>query len=165
MKKMKNPPVFNDISPVASAHWDAYNHFLEGLRPKMAEYSGNSAFTRQMSSGERGDRAMIGRKEKRKARLTQSPNRRESGRSSSLHPNIPPNRNRVSNEPNRHKASISRSEFESPRADGFKSNSNSQGRKSQHKLGDFNPTVNAASVLREMWRNIRFSDGWKTFLI
>ena len=146
---MKNPPVFNDKCNVASAQSDAYNHFLEGLRPKKEECSGNSVFTRQMSSGERGGRVPLG-KEKRKARLTQSPNRRESGRACFLHPNIPPNRNRVSNEPNRHKASISRSEFESPRAVEFKSNSNSQGCKSQHELGDFNPTVNAASVLREM---------------
>jgi len=128
---------------------DAHNHFLDSHGPNMVEYSRNSEFTRHMSSHRRRAGDSIG-KEKRNSRLTRSPNPRESGRDSSLQPNIPPKRNSVSNEPDRHKASISRSEFESPRADGLQLISNSRGCQSQQGQGVFNPTVNAESVLREM---------------
>ena len=59
-----------------------FNHIGPRLRPERSEFSRNSVFTGQMSV-EVEDRVSFGH-EKQTVRLTQTPNRRERNRTSSL---------------------------------------------------------------------------------
>ena len=124
------------------------------LRLNLVEYSRNSVYTWQMSSV-RGHSCLSSGQEEHRNGSTRALQQRERNPISTLGSSVPPNRIRERFEPKRHSSSNSGSELTVPRSIRFNSNSNSQQFRAQSTFesatGPVNPTVNAISVLREMW--------------